>query len=127
MREHKRVGKRQSPFGPRIMAGAAGAIAGEIAGAAVGCAAGPAGAVAGMLIGALTGGVVAEVLASDARRARERDEALDKEIGVIGGDLGALRPDPPPVRLDAPTVPRRRPESTHPREAQVVALRDRRR
>jgi hypothetical protein len=69
-----------------VSAGAVGAIAGAGFG---GIFAGPAGAAAGAIVGAAMGaasGWAAEMRATDEAR---RDEKLDREIGVVGGDIGA--------------------------------------
>jgi outer membrane lipoprotein SlyB len=83
-----------------------GAIAGEVVGGLVGAAAGPVGAVAGMVIGAAAGALVGEVMDREANRAHAHDEALDRDVGVMGGNLGAVQPArpksvpplPPPVK-----------------------------
>ena len=54
------------------------------------------------MIGAVIGGAVAAAAGEVAHREHEdeaaRDEELDEEIGVIGGDIGAAKPNQPPAR-----------------------------
>lgn len=47
------------------------------------------GAVIGALFGAVAAGGILAVALDQGRRRRARDEILDREIGVIGGDIGA--------------------------------------
>lgn len=47
------------------------------------------GAVIGALLGAIGAGGVLAVALDQGRRRQRRDEILDREIGVIGGDIGA--------------------------------------
>jgi len=68
-----------------------GAIAGEILGGVLGAAAGLPGAIAGMVIGGAAGALAGKVLDNEAERTHVHDEELDKEIGVSGGDLGAVQ------------------------------------
>lgn len=78
-----------------VSAGAVGAIAGAGFG---GIFAGPAGAAAGAIVGAAMGaasGWAAEMRAKDDAR---RDEKLDRDIGVIGGDIGVTGLRHPPSR-----------------------------
>jgi hypothetical protein len=79
---------------PLIHASEAGAIAGEATGAVVGSIAGPPGVIVGMVIGAAAGSLAASAIAKEEHRHAVHDEELDKEIGVVGGDLGAARPAP---------------------------------
>ncbi len=46
------------------------------------------GALIGAVIGAAAGFAIAVYMRGRWKRERERDEVLDREIGVIGGDLG---------------------------------------
>jgi phage tail tape-measure protein len=69
-----------------------GAIAGEIVGATLGAAAGVPGALAGMVLGGVAGALAGKALDSEAERTHVHDEELDKEIGVSGGDMGAVQP-----------------------------------
>jgi hypothetical protein len=66
-----------------------GAASGVLVGAAVGAVAGPPGVVAGAVIGGVAGALAAAGLDDAAQRRSERDRALDVEIGVIGGEIGA--------------------------------------
>jgi hypothetical protein len=81
-----------------------GAIAGEIAGAIVGSAAGPMGTVAGMVFGGIAGALAGRNLDSEAQRAHKHDEELDEAIGVIGGNLGSVRPGALKARVGAPSA-----------------------
>jgi hypothetical protein len=77
---------------------AEGGISGALAGVAVGAIAGAPGAIAGALIGGAVGAFAFRALDSAAVWRDEKDERLDEEIGVIGGDLGAPNLlHPPPV------------------------------
>ena len=95
--------ERKSVKPNEVHGGEAGAIAGEVLGGLLGSAAGPPGVVAGMVIGAVAGTLAGESLDADARRKHLRDEELDEAIGVVGGDLGAARPDAPPAKRGAPS------------------------
>jgi phage tail tape-measure protein len=77
---------------------AAEAAAGAAVGAAAGVIAGPAGMAIGAFLGGAIGAAVGEVLHLDHEAAARRDEQLDKDIGVSGGDLGAASPNQPPSR-----------------------------
>jgi phage tail tape-measure protein len=77
--------------------GEAAAIAGEIAGAVIGSAAGPVGMVAGMVVGALAGTLVGEGLEANEERVSRHDKELDEELGISGGDIGAVQSVPPPA------------------------------
>jgi len=83
---------------------AEGVGSGAMAGAILGAAAGPPGMVAGAVIGGIAGGIAAMALDNDADRESARTEELDKEIGVIGGDLGAPNLKHPPARVGAYSV-----------------------
>jgi phage tail tape-measure protein len=100
--EQKETTTKSRP--PFVHASEAGALAGEVAGGVVGSAAGPVGAVAGMVIGGIVGSVMGKVLEneSDARDAHEAE--LDREIGVIGGDIGAARKGAPSTRGARPSA-----------------------
>jgi hypothetical protein len=74
------------------------ALAGAAAGAAAGALAGPPGMVIGAVIGGAVGAVAGEVRHMDHVEAAARDEQLDRDIGVSGGDLGAAPADQPPSR-----------------------------
>jgi hypothetical protein len=77
-------------------------VAGAASGAAAGAVAGPPGAAVGALIGGAIG-VAAGVLLNRRPTLEEirASEYLDREIGVIGGDIGAAPPDQPPPRIGA--------------------------
>jgi hypothetical protein len=77
------------------------AVAGEIVGAVIGSAAGPVGVVAGMVVGALAGTLVGAGLEADEEWARKHDQKLDEEIGITGGELGAVQPGPSPAARGA--------------------------
>jgi hypothetical protein len=76
-------------------------ISGMAAGAVVGSIAGPEGLIVGAVLGSAI--FVAATIALDAENAenQQKDEALDRAIGVFGGDLGAAGPNQPPVRIGA--------------------------
>lgn len=63
------------------------------AGTALFAFAGPVAIVIGGAIGAVAGALVTAYVGQRSRRERAREERLDREIGVIGGDIGA----PPPA------------------------------
>jgi uncharacterized membrane protein len=63
-------------------------IAGTIAGAAVGAVAGPPGALAGAVIGGVAGALAGEAMDLQTTRDEVEDDKLDREIGVMGGDMG---------------------------------------
>jgi hypothetical protein len=89
---------RRRRLAHELEAGATGAIAGAILGAA----AGPPGMVAGAVLGGMAGTLTGAVLDSESSRQAAHARALDAEIGVSGGDLGARRPEPPPTRSKRP-------------------------
>jgi hypothetical protein len=70
-------------------------LAGAAAGAAMGAIAGPPGMVAGAVIGAAIGGAAAAGLHLGHAQEARADEALDRDIGVIGGNIGEAPPDAP--------------------------------
>jgi hypothetical protein len=67
----------------------AGAAAGAAIGSAVGVFCGPAGVLAGALFGAAVGALAGRTSKEADRQAEKNDAALDAEIGVSGGDMGA--------------------------------------
>jgi uncharacterized membrane protein len=74
------------------------ALAAAIAGAATGVLAGPPGIVAGAVIGGAIG-AAARVAVHDTRiEHNAKEEKLDRDIGVIGGNIGEARADAPPAR-----------------------------
>jgi hypothetical protein len=70
------------------------AALGVAAGATTGAFAGPPGVVAGAFIGGAVGAAAAIALHADHARA-EREAELDRDIGVIDGDIGAAPADAP--------------------------------
>jgi outer membrane lipoprotein SlyB len=90
MRKSKERRERSS-VRPPISQRAAGAIAGvsgSLVGATLGAIAGPPGMVAGGILGAAAGAAAGATIEREHERHALKDEALDKDIGVIGGDLG---------------------------------------
>ncbi len=77
----------------------AGSITGAAAGAMSGVIAGPPGVVAGAVIGATVGAMAGAAVGADQQEKTAIDEKLDREIGVIGGDIGAAPPNQPPARV----------------------------
>jgi hypothetical protein len=75
-------------------------LVGAAAGAATGLLAGPPGAIAGAVIGGVVGASAATALHRDHDHA-EHEAELDREIGVIGGNLGEASPDAPASTLGA--------------------------
>jgi Glycine zipper len=67
----------------------AGAAAGAAIGSAVGVFCGPVGILAGALFGAAVGALAGRTSKEADTRAEKNDAALDAEIGVSGGDIGA--------------------------------------
>ena len=82
------------PVHPERTAIAASIAAGALAGTAVGIFsfAGPIAVVIGALIGAVVGGAIAKVVRERSKRQDAKDAILDREIGVIGGDIGSTPP-----------------------------------
>ncbi|HEX7667498.1 MAG TPA: hypothetical protein VF407_23360 [Polyangiaceae bacterium] len=79
----------------------AGVASGAVAGAAAGVIAGPPGAIAGAVIGAVAGAAAGVALTNDGEREVAEDEALDREIGVTEGSLGAPSLKHPPAKVGA--------------------------
>jgi hypothetical protein len=73
-------------------------LVGAAAGAAAGLLAGPPGVIAGAVIGGVVGASAATALHRDHDQA-EHDAELDRDIGVIGGNLGEADPDAPASTL----------------------------
>jgi hypothetical protein len=69
----------------------AGLIAGAAAGASVGIWDGPLSAIVGALVGSLVGALSGLAVEYVETRSRLHNARLDRDIGVIGGDLGAGR------------------------------------
>jgi phage tail tape-measure protein len=76
-------------------------VLGAIAGAAMGAVAGPVGAAVGAVAGAAVGVLAEKGLGESEIDEAAKDQALDKEIGVIDGDLGAPNLKHPPARFGA--------------------------
>ena len=77
---------------------------GVISGAVIGSMAGLPGAVVGAVIGGAAGAIGAVVSSADAHRKDARDERLDAEIGVSGGEMGAPNLKHPPSERGAYSV-----------------------
>jgi hypothetical protein len=86
---------------PSSAPAAAGVLAGMAAGAAMGAMAGPPGLIAGAVIGSAIGAAASIALDAQDAENHQKDEALDRDIGVIDGDLGAAPPNQPPVTRGA--------------------------
>jgi phage tail tape-measure protein len=82
------------PAHPEGTAIAASVAAGAVAGIAVGIFsfAGPVAVAIGGLVGAVAGGAIAKVVRQRSKRQDAKDAILDREIGVIGGDIGSSPP-----------------------------------
>jgi hypothetical protein len=81
---------RKSVPPPRSEAGP-GAIVGAICGAVIGAIAGPPGIAAGSALGAAMGAAAGAAMFAADHAEAEHDRALDNEIGVTSGDLGAAK------------------------------------
>ena len=98
----KKAKKERPSIRPSHHGGEAVAIvSGAVAGAATGAIAGP----PGMLVGGALGGVGAAIATAVIENAEHdkavHEEAIDKDIGVIDGQMGAGHPDDPPARIGA--------------------------
>jgi hypothetical protein len=80
---------------------AVGGGVGALSGAALGAMGGPAGALAGAGIGSVAGAVASWALEADASEREAKEEKLDEEIGVSGGDLGVECLEHPPSKTGA--------------------------
>jgi hypothetical protein len=80
---------------------AGGGLVGAIGGAGLGVLAGPPGMAAGAVIGAVVGTLTSWAMDSGGTTASAADEALDKEIGVDGGDIGVASLQHPPAQRGA--------------------------
>jgi phage tail tape-measure protein len=80
---------------------AEGGASGALAGAVLGAAAGPPGMVAGAIIGGVAGAITAAVLDGESSRQASRERALDAQIGVGEGELGAPNLEHPPAKVGA--------------------------
>lgn len=85
----------------RLAHEAEGAASGAFVGTVVGAAAGPPGMVAGAILGSAAGAVTAAVLDIDASWNAAETRALDEELGISGGELGAPNLEHPPARIGA--------------------------
>ncbi|HZF51079.1 MAG TPA: hypothetical protein VE093_20615 [Polyangiaceae bacterium] len=72
-------------------------LAGMAAGAVTGAIAGPPGMIAGAVLGSAMG--AAAGIALDAQNLEEsrKDEELDRDIGVVDGNIGEASPNQPPI------------------------------
>jgi hypothetical protein len=77
------------------------ALVGAAAGATTGLLAGPPGIVAGAVIGGAIGAAAGAALHRDHLRLDAKDAQLDRDIGVIGGNLGEAPPNAPKPRRGA--------------------------
>jgi hypothetical protein len=77
------------------------AMAGAAVGATMGILAGPPGMIAGAVLGGAVGAAAAGVLHEDKAHLAAVDEQLDRDIGVIGGNIGEASPDAPKSKLGA--------------------------
>ncbi len=80
---------------------AVGAGAGALGGAAWGAIGGPPGAVVGALIGGAAGALATWALEAEKVEENAREEKLDEEIGVMGGDIGVAGLEHPPAQRGA--------------------------
>jgi hypothetical protein len=70
-------------------------LVGAAAGATTGALAGPPGMVAGAMIGGAIGAAAGAALHKDHVRLEAKEAQLDRDIGVIGGNLGEAPPGAP--------------------------------
>jgi uncharacterized protein YqgC (DUF456 family) len=87
------------PKNPTYAATAMAIVSGAVAGAIIGffMVAGSIGALIGGIVGALAAVAIERLAGRRERRRSSHDAILDREIGVIGGDIGAS-PSSPGVR-----------------------------
>jgi hypothetical protein len=71
---------------------------GAIAGASMGAIAGPPGALVGAAIGGAVGALAGALLDRSSTERATREDELDREIGVSGGDLGSPNLEHPPAK-----------------------------
>jgi phage tail tape-measure protein len=74
---------------------------GAVAGAAIGAVAGPPGAIVGAIIGAAVGAIAGRTGSHEDHLKDDVDQALDKDIGVTSGDIGAPGLEHPPTKSQA--------------------------
>jgi hypothetical protein len=77
---------------------AVGAGVGALSGAALGAIGGPPGAVVGAVLGIAAGAVATWALEAEKVDENAREEKLDEEIGVMGGDIGVPGLKHPPAQ-----------------------------
>lgn len=99
MKHEQDILERESgiPAHPERAASAVGVVTGAIMGGATGffAAAGTVGMAIGALVGAAAGFGVSKLSQERAKRDFVKDEQLDREIGVIDGDIGSMPPAAP--------------------------------
>jgi hypothetical protein len=97
-REAERVNALEESLEGHSMAApvALDAAAGAAAGAIAGTIAGPIGMAIGAVIGGFVGGAAGVAVETADQEQSLRDEELDREIGVSGGDIGEAKPGQPP-------------------------------
>lgn len=83
---------------------AGGAVLGAIGGAGLGVIAGPPGIAAGAVLGGVAGTLTSWALESNATDLEAKNERLDAEIGVSGGDIGVPGLEHPPAKTGAYSV-----------------------
>jgi F0F1-type ATP synthase assembly protein I len=85
------------PAHPERTAGVATVVSGAVLGVLLGifAAAGLTGAIVGGILGAIAGALGTAYVQRRSRRDRTRNEVLDREIGLNGGDLGRAPPGGP--------------------------------
>ena len=96
-----RAAKEAEEAKDRLLKEAGGGVLGAIGGAGLGVLAGPPGIAAGAVIGAVAGTLTSWAMDSGTSAAAAADEALDKEIGVDGGDIGVANLEHPPAERGA--------------------------
>jgi hypothetical protein len=98
----KRADEKLSvPAMPRPLEATVGAL-GALSGAGMGAlAAGPAGAVAGAIIGAAMGATTGWAADENTVETLEREKALDDEVGITSGPIGAPNLEHPPAKVGA--------------------------
>ena len=107
MRHHDRTDRgRAKKEKPRRTADVAkhevpGAAGGAVAGAIAGSFGGPVGTVTGAVLGGVAGAAAARAMEINEEHESARNEALDEDIGVSGGDLGAPTLKHPPPKIGA--------------------------
>ena len=91
--QRKRERVKGVPVHSHVPALLVAALAAAIGGAIIGyfTLVGATGAIIGGIVGIVAGLAIAEAVILYQKKKDERDEQLDREIGVIGGDLGAPR------------------------------------